>query len=169
MKLCNVNFLFFNIRYSLMQRVYSVETYVSKKLYEEYGRKFIIRFADVSLPLKSNMSESWRTSLLITSLTYGKLRYKYHMRNDKVVYLCVSLGTISISSGGTEDSHGNPRSAWSVSRQMCYQGPTEHNSEVFAFRGNCGVSGVRNPIVRYLSTRRRDVRSCKTQVLMSVL
>lgn len=58
MKLCNVNFLFFNIRYSLMQRVYSVETYVSKKLYEEYGRKFIIRFADVSLPLKSNMSES---------------------------------------------------------------------------------------------------------------
>jgi hypothetical protein len=41
-----------------MQRVFSVETYVSKKLYEKCGRKFIIWLADVSLPLKPNMSES---------------------------------------------------------------------------------------------------------------
>ena len=42
-----------NIRYGLMQRVFSVETDVSKKLYETCGRKFVIWFADVSLPLKS--------------------------------------------------------------------------------------------------------------------
>ena len=49
----NLNVFFVNIRYGLMQRVFSVETDVSKKLYETCGRKFVIWFADVSLPLKS--------------------------------------------------------------------------------------------------------------------
>ena len=54
----NVNLLFVNVRCGLMQRVLSVGTHIRNKPYERCGRKFIIRFAGVSLPLKSNMSVS---------------------------------------------------------------------------------------------------------------
>jgi hypothetical protein len=71
--------------YSLMQRVFTVETFIRKKSFAKWQRKFRLHFPDVTVPSKSSMLERCRKSFPMLTLRCIRLCYAYYVQECKAI------------------------------------------------------------------------------------